>query len=191
MPYVIKRLVDLINEFTEPFALLVVDKLSRPAVGTSQGPATEKGKQFLLKAQAEVHSACKGKNAITIEVEFGPQSVPKFHGGTEVFQVRKGIFTSNAFEAVDTETQDTLRKFLNQAGIKHLVIMGYYANACVLDTTGASLFNKLGAASPGALQLGFTVATCAEVIHADELTKTDLDQKWIYDMEGLSFCSSV
>lgn len=100
---------------------------------------------------------------------------------------------ANAFEDDHAE----LLIFLRQCKYDTLVVMGYHANACVVSTVGANKFfsdEALTGKYKGALQHGFTVMTCEQILSAgdpSETTSEDTSTLWHYDRKGLEFYSTV
>jgi nicotinamidase-related amidase len=94
---------------------------------------------------------------------------------------------SNAFASTDGQ----LKKFLDKKNIRHIVVMGYHVNSCVMATIGSDTWLVGG---EGAIQLGYTVFTCEEVLRGGG-GATSMDEsttpgdRWKFDNPALRFFS--
>ena len=73
-----------------------------------------------------------------------------------------------------------LYRRLTDAGIKHLVVLGYHVEACVAATIGHLWYEPPKTEDDiGAVNLGFTVHTHLHLIHAGEYSNKRMKPIWI------------
>lgn len=162
------------------FALLTIDE---------QG-GQRNDKDLLLQAMMlSVSMAQKHKFGRIIFVELSTNEM-KIMGGklAKAVNVDYSIFfkkTLNAFADL-TDGESELHAYLQQIGVKELVIMGQQGGQCVkLTAIGGQEGNPMnpGPSIKGAVGYGYRVWTSPAIVQSNNKDKTDL--KWMSDNEGI------
>jgi hypothetical protein len=155
-------------------ALMIIDEDNRK----------ERPKELQI-AQETVRAACKQKGATLVDISFLylQQNLLRSNANS-VIEFRKG--EANAF-AAPSSGGDDLEDVLKTAQIKTIVVMGYEVTACVKATVGGCKWGL----DTGAVQKGFRVMTCPQILHGPEVTDEKRDGSWRYDSELLEFYTQV
>jgi len=145
--------------------------------------------------QLRVIATCDRLDIPLVEVSFA-QHMPTDTVKTTKDNPLHHTFVKGAANAFEDE-RGHLYDFLRGEECNCLVVMGYHANACVVGTVGADRFFPSSALSGkyrGAIQLGFTVMTCKQILSSgdpQEGISEDPGVRWDLDREGLEFYSEA
>jgi len=202
IPIIQGRLITAISQAGGKLGLLIVDESDREIDGKKlwSGPRTAQNRvarDKMRMAQLEVISACENKGAAMINIRFAylmanEASEPGLTPANNLaIEFRKG--EANAFQM--STGGDSLQQKLKAAGIDTLVVMGYHVNACVRATIGVDKFLQSAIDSDkaywGAIQYGYRVMTCKQVLHGAEVSDVERDARWNYDPKLLEFYTQL
>ena len=179
------RLIDAINAEKRRIAVLMIDEADRPI---NRNPnAKRRAISILQMNQLEVISACVNKKPLIVDIRFCPWASSNM---VEPIVDNVLEFTKKEANAFKSEFNGvSLHDELQRQQIKVLVVMGYHVNACVVSTVGANKGLKgidLGS-DKGALQNGYHVMTCPQILHGSEITVEERNKSWDYTYDSLEF----